>query len=81
MKLSLGNKNSAEIIRRLSRNKLAMTGFVIACLLFLVAIFAPLIAPHDPYAMDFSKMLLKPCKEHPLGCDDLGSRVLRQRRI
>lgn len=76
MKLLSGNKNSVEILRRLSRNKLAMTGFVITCLLFLVAIFAPLLAPYDPYKMDFSKMLLKPCREHLLGCDDLGRDVL-----
>ena len=76
MKLFSGNSNTADILRRLSRNKLAMTGLAISFILLLVALFAPLLAPYDPYKMDFSKMLLKPCREHLLGCDDLGRDVL-----
>ena len=76
MKLLSGNNKTNEIIRRLLKNRMAMFGFTVFCLLILVAVFAPLLAPHDPYKMDFSKMLLGPCREHPLGCDDLGRDIL-----
>jgi peptide/nickel transport system permease protein len=38
-----------DALRRLSRNPVAITGAVIVGLFLLVAIFAPLLAPHDPY--------------------------------
>jgi peptide/nickel transport system permease protein len=40
-----------EPLRIIRRDPLAMTGFVILCLLILVALFAPLIATHDPHEM------------------------------
>src|SRR6476619_6899201 len=39
---------SALIWRRLRRDRVAMFGAVLVGLLILVALFAPLIAPHDP---------------------------------
>ena len=36
---------------KLLRNKMALVGFVIVCLVFLMAILAPLIAPCDPAAI------------------------------
>lgn len=48
-----------------------MTGFVI-----LMAIFAPLLAPHDPSAQDTARRLEGPSSEHLLGLDDLGRDVL-----
>jgi peptide/nickel transport system permease protein len=57
----------------------------------LVAIFAPLIAPHDPYAQDLARRLVDPVWaasgtwEHPLGTDALGrdylSRIIYGARI
>ncbi len=43
-------------------------------LLVLVAIFAPLLAPHDPYAQDLMNRMVPPVFlggtwEHPLGTD------------
>lgn len=40
-----------EPLRIIRRDPLAMTGLVILCLLILVALFAPLIATHDPHEM------------------------------
>ncbi|MGW8273013.1 MAG: hypothetical protein ACWGN7_06455, partial [Thermodesulfovibrionales bacterium] len=37
---------------RLMRNKLAVSGGIIVAMLFLVATFAPLIAPYNPNAID-----------------------------
>jgi peptide/nickel transport system permease protein len=63
-------------------NRLGQIGFVIIIIFFVVAIFAPLIAPYDPSSQkQFSGLLpleerLKPTREHLLGLDDLGRDVL-----
>lgn len=50
-----------------------------------MAIFAPWLAPHDPYKTDLSKTLQPPSKEHLLGTDSLGrdllSRIIYGSRI
>lgn len=62
--------------RRFKRNKLAVAGGIIVLLLFLVAIFAPYLAPYDPNEIDVSSILLPPSWEHPFGTDELGRDVL-----
>lgn len=52
-------------------------GMVVVGLLLLVAISAPLLAPHDPYAQSLMKRMVPPVFmggtwEHPLGTDHLG---------
>jgi len=44
--------------------------------LVLVAIMAPLLAPHDPIAQDLANPIAPFSKEHLLGTDDLGRDVL-----
>jgi peptide/nickel transport system permease protein len=51
-------------------------GFGILTGLALVAIFAPLLAPHDPNAIDASRILSPPDLAHPFGSDALGRDVL-----
>ena len=45
---------------------------LIVLLLVVAAVFAPLIAPYDPYAIDVKDRLLPPGLEHLFGTDDLG---------
>lgn len=45
-------------------------------LVVLVAAFAPLIAPHDPEAIDFAALWAGPSAAHPLGTDQLGRDLL-----
>jgi peptide/nickel transport system permease protein len=60
------------VARRLSQNSSAVIGFVVAVLLVLMAIFAPLIAPY-PYAkQDLSHTRAAPSWEHLFGTDELG---------
>jgi peptide/nickel transport system permease protein len=40
------------------------------------ALFAPQVAPHDPYALDVGVMLQGPSPDHPLGTDELGRDIL-----
>ncbi len=66
-------------------NPLAMTGFIIIVIMFLLAMFAPIIAPYDPDAFDVKAILLSPSWEHWMGTDGLGrdvfSRMLYGGRI
>lgn len=57
---------------RLRRNKLAMVGMVIAILLALMAIFAPLIAPYDYQVQDVANRLQMPSRAHIMGTDNMG---------
>jgi peptide/nickel transport system permease protein len=51
-------------------------GFGILVALVAVAVFAPLLAPHDPNAIGASRILAKPDLAHPFGSDALGRDVL-----
>ena len=55
---------------------LPVVGLVIIVMLVLSAIFAPLIAPYDPYQMDILNKLQPPSREHLLGTDSLGRDTL-----
>ena len=71
---------------RFRRNPLAMVGLIIALALVLMAIFAPVLAPHDPIAQSLADRLQPPgTPGHWLGTDDFGrdiwSRILLGSRI
>ncbi|MFN2341275.1 MAG: nickel transporter permease [Halanaerobium sp.] len=66
----------SKAFRQLKRNKLAIAGTIFIIALFIVAAFAPLIAPYGPFKTDFFKTLEGPSAEHWLGTDDLGRDVL-----
>jgi peptide/nickel transport system permease protein len=57
------------------RQPLAVTGAVIAVAWFLIAVFAPLVAPHDPLAQTFTPND-GPSSAHLFGTDELGRDVL-----
>ncbi|MBI5683220.1 MAG: ABC transporter permease, partial [Deltaproteobacteria bacterium] len=70
---------------RFKKNKLAVSGGLIVAGLFITAVFAPFIAPHDPDAINVQHILESPSLSHPFGTDDLGrdvfSRVIYGSRI
>ena len=80
------NSGSAEKLRkssqwkdvwiRLRRNKLAMVGMVIAVLLALMAIFAPVIAPYDYQVQSIAERLQMPSAQHLMGTDNMGRDIL-----
>lgn len=62
---------------KLRANTMAMFGLSILLLLVLIAIAAPLIAPHDPFAQTLSNRLLPPGSDgYLLGTDSLGRDIL-----
>lgn len=69
-------------LRLLMLSKTGLAGMVIVATVVLVAIFAPVIAPHDPAAIDLASMFAPPMwldggsLSHPLGTDNLGRDVL-----
>lgn len=62
------------------KNKAFCVFAILAILIILVAIFAPLLAPCDPYEANLADAIQAPSKEHIFGTDKLGrdifSRVL-----
>ena len=71
---------------RIRRNRLAMAGLIIVAILLLVAVFAPWIAPHDPFVQNLGNRLKPPgTPGYWLGTDDFGrdilSRIIHGARI
>ena len=64
--------------RKALRNSGMTIGGGVLLLMVLIALFAPLLAPHDPYAQDLTRRFLPPfwhdraVPEHLLGTDHLG---------
>lgn len=65
-----------DVWKRLRKNKLAMVGLGIIVFLVLVAIFADVLAPCDPYAINPANALKGSSAEHLLGTDNLGRDIL-----
>ncbi len=66
----------SEFAYRFSRNPLALAGAAVILFLCFVAVFAPLIAPHNPYTIHTGDILMPPSGAHLFGTDDLGRDVL-----
>src|SRR5881409_2212275 len=63
-------------VRRLSRNRLAVSGGVVIVLLCLIAIFADLLAPLPYTKTNFGRLNEAPSRLYPLGTDQLGRDLL-----
>lgn len=74
-----------EVWKRLKKNKLALLGLGIIIILFLIAIFADVIAPYDFAKQDLKNILQFPSREHIFGTDEFGrdifSRVIYGSRV
>jgi peptide/nickel transport system permease protein len=68
-----------------TRNRLAMVGLGIVVALMLMALLAPLIATHHPFAQDLANRLQPPSAAHWFGTDqygrDIWSRVVHGSRL
>ena len=63
--------------RRFTANRLAVVGLAIILGLIVLAVFAPLLAPHSPYVGDLANArLMTPGPGHWLGTDDQGRDIL-----
>jgi peptide/nickel transport system permease protein len=67
---------AASSLRYFSKNRLAAAGGALVAAVFILSVFAPLLSPHDPSAIDIKSILTGPSLAHPFGTDDLGRDVL-----
>ena len=65
-----------DFLRRLLKDKLAFVGLAVVVLLFLVAVFANVLAPYPPDEIDVENILMEPTWAHLMGTDPLGRDVL-----
>lgn len=69
---------TAKTLRKMLHHPSLVVGVAIVAVMILVAIFAPLLAPHDPYVQDISRRAVPPVWyekgtwENILGTDQLG---------
>jgi peptide/nickel transport system permease protein len=71
-----GLRRTWESLSVITRSRVAMIGLALVLFWVLVAIFAPLIAPHDPLAQDSKAINQGPSALHPMGTDKLGRDVM-----
>jgi ABC-type dipeptide/oligopeptide/nickel transport system permease subunit len=66
----------AKVWRRLMHDKVAATAAIFLTLTAAAALFAPIIAPYDPYNTDLSKVMQPPSAAHWFGTDTAGRDIL-----
>lgn len=66
----------ADTLRRLKKNKLAITGLIILALLVFCALFADVLAPYSYDVQDLQNSFKSPSKENIFGTDEYGRDVL-----
>ncbi len=75
----------SDAFRRLRRNKASLVGLAIILIFVLMAIFADVIAPYDPYKTDFAAVRQPPSVQHLMGTDkqgrDILSRIIHGARV
>lgn len=64
------------LFKKALSNPLALAGFIIILLIFVLAMLAPFIAPYDPNEINVKAILLEPSLQHWMGTDGLGRDVL-----
>ena len=79
-------RRSNDAVHKLCRNKTAVAGFIVICIMLILAIFAPFIATHDPYALSLANAKMAPGVDgHIFGTDELGrdlfSRIVYGSRV
>ena len=62
--------------KNLAVNTPALIAAIVLGFLILTALFAPLLAPYDPLAMDLGSLRQPPSSTHPLGTDSKGRDIL-----
>ena len=66
----------AGLLRRLARDRVAALAASVLTAIVLAALFAPWLAPHDPYFTDLTKVMQPPNAENWFGTDNTGRDIL-----
>jgi len=75
IELPKAERPAARAARRLIARKGAMFGAAVVMLFVLIAVLAPLVAPYDPTATDWSAVRQAPSLAHWFGTDEIGRDV------
>jgi len=65
-----------DIVTAYRRNRLATLGAAVVVTLVLMAMFAPMLSPYDPFEIDLDLMTQAPSHAHWLGTDQFGRDLL-----
>ncbi len=80
-----GNSPTRQFLRRLRRNRLAVCGFSLLCVVLAGALSAGVLTSHDPLTMTVTERMKAPSFRHLMGTDNFGrdifSRVLYGARL
>jgi len=71
-----GVRRPGRFVQAIARNRLSWFGILLLGAIVLMAILAPVLAPHDPFEQDLVARLDAPSAEHWLGTDSYGRDVL-----
>lgn len=66
----------AAFFKKFVRHKAAVIGLTLLVLEIIALLIGPIIYNTDPNYLDFANFALGPCKEHPLGTDEVGRDIL-----
>ena len=64
------------MLKQVIRQKTGLLGLVIVSVVLLAAVFAPIISPYDPYAINMAESLSPPSAAHPFGTDVFGRDIM-----
>ena len=76
MSVTVAASRRRTLLRRLLANPATLLGAVLCAVVVLAALFAPLLAPHDPIDQSIVDRLAPPSAAYPLGTDAYGRDVL-----
>ncbi len=83
--MDLAGSPTAQLVRRLGSNRLAVTGFSLLLLVLIGALFAGVLSSYDPLTMTVMDRMKPPSATHLMGTDNFGrdifSRVLYGARL
>jgi len=66
----------SRALRQLRGSVSGKIGLALVLLVIIMALFAPIIAPHSPYTIRNEHRLLGPSSYYPLGTDEFGRDIL-----
>ncbi|MDO9284982.1 MAG: ABC transporter permease [Aquabacterium sp.] len=66
----------SALVVRLMRDRVALVSALVLAVVALAALFAPWVAPYDPYFTDLPKAMQPPSAEHWFGTDNTGRDLL-----
>jgi peptide/nickel transport system permease protein len=69
---------TARALHFAGQNVLFVVGAALLVAIVLAAVFAPLIAPYDPIALNFADKLAPPGAQHLMGANELGQDIFSQ---